>query len=303
MLFFAQTSMARRGVVLACACALVPACGDDEHEHDHDVDAAISVDAAIDAPAVQAVALRFAAEVEGTPFACGQSFTGIGSAASNYVATDFRFFVHDLRLTGTGGEVPVALDVNEWQTADGIALLDFENGGTACQTGTTATHTAVTGTVPPGTYTGISFKVGVPFARNHLDATTAQAPLNVPAMYWAWSSGYKFIKADGTVGGAGFNLHLGSTGCNATGSTPPSSPCTSPNVIDVTFTGYAPATSVIVADIGRVLADVDVSTNTAQTAPGCMSFPGDPECNTILPKLGLAYGGNPALAQSFFALE
>lgn len=305
MQFFASMPKARWALGLACTCALVPACGDNEHqhEHDHDVDAAVAVDAAIDAPAAQPVSLRFGAEVGGAPFACGQMFNGIGSAASAYVANDFRYYVHDLRLTGPSGEVPVTLDVNEWQTADGIALLDFENGGTGCQTGTTATHTAVTGTVPAGTYTGIAFKVGVPFAQNHLDATTAQAPLNIPAMYWAWSSGYKFIKADGTVGNAGFNLHLGSTGCSATGSTPPSTPCTSPNVIDVVFTGYAPATSVIVADVARVLTDVDVSTNTAQTAPGCMSFPGDPECNTILPKLGLAYGGNPALAQSFFALE
>ncbi len=286
--------------VLVAAPVALAACGDDHDDHDHDhVDAA----PAIDAPATQPVTLAFAAEVGGAAFACGQSYTGIGTTSATYVGTDFRFYVHDVRLTGPGGEVPVTLDVNEWQTAEGLALLDFEDAATGCQTGTAATHTALTGTVPSGTYTGIAFKVGVPFAQNHLDATTAQAPLNIPAMFWAWSSGYKFLKADGTVDGDGFNLHLGSTGCGTTGATPPSAPCANPNVIEVALTGYTPGTSTVVADVARVLAGVDVTVNTPQTAPGCMSFPGDPECETILPRLGLPYASNPALPQALFTVE
>lgn len=307
--------MPRNEVLLRSSWALglaltigVTGCGDDGdgHDHDHGVDAA-GVDAAppVDAPAAQAVTLAFAAEVGGAPFACGQTYAGVGATAATYVGADFRFYVHDVRLTGPGGEAAVTLDVDQWQTAEGIALLDFEDATTGCQVGTAATHTALTGTVPAGTYTGITFKVGVPFAHNHLDATTAQAPLNIPAMYWAWSSGYKFLKADGAVMGSptAFNLHLGSTGCGTTGATPPSAPCTNPNVVEVTLTGYAPATSTVVADVARLLGDVDITTNTASTAPGCMSFPGDPECNTVLPKLGLAYGGNPAGAQQLFAVE
>lgn len=283
-------------VLLSAAALVLAACGDnDEHTHDHP-----------DAPEVDAgptaVTIAFAAKVGGTPFACGQTYAGIGSGASPYVGTDFRFYVHDVRLVGPAGDVPVTLDANEFQ-ADGVALLDFETGGTGCQMGSPSTHTAVTGMVPAGTYTGITFKVGVPFAKNHLDVTTAAPPLNIPAMYWAWSSGYKFLKADGTVNAAGFNLHLGSTMCGATGTTSPTAPCANPNVMDIALTNYTPGTSVIVADVARVLTDVDVTTNTAMTAPGCMSFPNDPECNTILPKLGLAYGANPAGTQSLFALE
>lgn len=255
-----------------------------------------------DAPSTLAVTIDFAAKIGGEAFACGQTYDAIGSAGSAYVASDFRFYVHDVRLVGDGGTFAVELDEGPFQ-AGGVALLDFETGGAGCQMGSTSTHTAITGTVPAGTYTGIVFKVGVPFAQNHLDVAAANPPLDVPAMYWAWSSGYKFVKIDGAVGGAGFNLHVGSTGCGTTGTTPPGAPCASPNVAEIELAGFSPGTSVIVADIAPVLADVDVSVNTADTAPGCMSFPGDPECVTIFPKLGLPYGDTPAGAQRLFTVE
>ncbi len=247
--------------------------------------------------------IAFAARINGAAFACGQSYSGVGATAATYVASDFRFYLHDLRLTDGSREVPVTLTASAWQTADGIALLDFEDGGTGCQMGSAGTSTTVVGTVAAGSYTGIKFRLGVPFAHNHLDATTAVAPLNVPAMYWAWSSGYKFLKADGAVAGQGFNLHLGSTVCGATGQTPPTAPCANPNVAEIALTGFDPAADTIVADLGAVLAGADVAVNTAATAPGCMSFPGDPECTTILPRLGLPYGELAAGSQALFAVE
>jgi uncharacterized repeat protein (TIGR04052 family) len=296
---------------LACvACSIVvgAACGGGGGSGEP-VDApsgedAPAVDAAVDAPTVQRVTIPFAARVSGAAFACGQSYQNIGSTAATYVGIDFRFYVHDVRVSTAAGDVPVKLDVNSFQTADGLALLDFETGGVGCQMGTVATHPAITGTVPIGTtYTGVKLRIGVPFAKNHLDATLSVAPMNVPAMYWAWSSGYKFIKVDGTVGGQGFSLHLGSTGCGTTGTTPPSSSCTNPNVIDVALTGIVPGTSVIIADVGPVLAEVDIATNTMGTAPGCMADPGDPECNTVMPKLGLPFGAVPAGAQQLLKVE
>lgn len=281
---------------------IATACGDDGATPATDAPTP-TVDGAPDAPSTMAVAIPFAGRVAGQPFACGQSYAGIGTTAAAYVGIDFRFFVHDVKLVAGNGDVPLVLDVNEFQNADGIALLDFETGGAGCQMGTTGTHSMVTGTVPFGTeFSAVKFTVGVPFANNHLDATTAGPPLNVPAMYWAWSSGYKFLKIDGTVGGAGFNVHLGSTGCNGSGQTPPTAPCTNPNTFAVNV-GFVPGASTIVADIGPVLAGVDVTVNTPMTAPGCMSFPGDAECNTILPKLGLPYGTEPAGTQTLFFSE
>jgi uncharacterized repeat protein (TIGR04052 family) len=295
-------------VGIACSIMVWASCGDAPPGTPTDApdgmpDAA-APDTMPDTPTALAVTIPFAARVNGAAFACGQSYANVGSTAATYVGIDFRFYVHDVRVIGPSGDVPVTLDVNAFQTAGGIALLDFETGGTGCQMGTVATHPAITGTVPIGTtYTGVKLRIGVPFANNHLDATLAVAPMNVPAMYWAWSSGYKFIKADGTANGQGFSLHVGSTGCPSSGTTPPGSPCASPNVIDVELTGFVPGTGVVVADVGRVLAEVDITVNTMDTAPGCMSFPGDPECDTVLPRLGLPYGAIPAGPQQFLSVE
>ena len=182
--------MSKRTQVVLLSCSFVlAACGDNEDQHDHPD--ASAPDAEPDAGPM-AVTIAFAAEVGGTPFACGQTYAGLGTTAAAYVGTDFRFYVHDVRLMmhGDAGpvEVPVTLDANDFQ-ADGVALLDFETGGTGCQMGSTSTHTAITGTVPAGAYGGIAFKVGIPFAKNHLDVATAAPPLNIPAMYWAWKLG------------------------------------------------------------------------------------------------------------------
>lgn len=59
----------------------------------------------------------------------------------------------------------------------------------------------------------------------------------------------------------------------------------------------------IVADAGPVLANVDVTFNTTNTSQGCMSFPDDPECETVLPKLGLPYETFPAGTQQLLSLQ
>ena len=217
-----------------------------------------------------------------------------------YTASDFRFYVHDvaLRPAGGGDLVPLTLEENDSQFGP-LALLDFEDATEACEMGSSSTHTAVTGEAPAGDYTGVSFKVGVPFDMNHLDPVTDPAPLQQSGMSWAWQFGYKFIKADGAVGGEGFNLHLGSTGCpGEAAEQPPTGPCVNPNLMEVKLEMDL-ADGVIVADVGRVLRDADVAVNTPDTAPGCMSFPGDPECNTIFPKLGLPFdaidAGDPGI--------
>lgn len=285
------------------ALSPLAACGDDdEHVHDHP-DAA--VDAAIDAGPL-AVSIPFSAAIRGTPFTCGASIAGVGTMGSTYVASDFRFFVHDVALVPTGGgaPVPVTLTANAHQSADGLALLDFEDASGPCQMGSAATYTTLVGTVPPGSYSGLRFKLGVPFSKNHVDPAGAPAPLGEPGMLWAWQSGFKFLKTDGAVGGQGFNLHVGSTGCpGSTPTQPPTGPCTNPNVADISLPTFQLGTSTVVADTGPVLAGVDVSTNTAMTAPGCMSFPNDPECMTIFPRLGLPFGAVPAGNQALFTVR
>lgn len=277
--------------------------------------------AATPALAQQEVSIRFAAQVNGSAFACGQSFAGLGSTAATATPTDFRFYLHDVQLLrADGSAVPVTLAETPWQR-EGVALLDFENGqGPCAQGGNAPVNEALRGSVPPGSYSGIRFTLGVPERLNHQDATVAQSPFNLTAMFWNWQNGYKFLKVDlqvagdapapaaspahgGAAGRGGFSLHLGSTQCVASAPTEPGRDCRNPNRPVITLTGFDPLATTIIADIGPVLAGVDITRNTERTPPGCMSFPNDPECRTVLPALGLPYMDLPAGEQRLFRVQ
>lgn len=273
--------------------------------------------------AMQPVSLRFAANVNGQPFACGQTYTGIGRARSTITPSDFRFYVSEVALVDeTGRAVPVALAQDGIWQLDDIALLDFENGTGPCRNGTTGINTEVRGSVPAGRYVGLRFTLGLPFARNHGDATLAPSPLNLTAMFWSWQGGYKFVKFDNASSGkpsapaapgsghggaaaSGFSVHLGSTMCAAPSRTEaPKAECANPNPVAVAFDRFDVATQTIVADIGTLLAGANVDVNAANSAPGCMSFPGDADCPPVMSALGLAYGGAPApRPQRLFAVR
>jgi uncharacterized repeat protein (TIGR04052 family) len=260
--------------------------------------------------AVQAVTVRFAAQVNGQPFACGQSYAGVGSTRSTITPSDLRFFVSEVALVDEAGRaVPVALAQDGIWQFENIALLDFENGTGPCRNGTTGINTELRGTVPAGRYVGLRFTLGVPFARNHGDPTVASSPLNLTAMFWNWQGGYKFVKFDtassglqatlaaagsghGGTAASGFSVHLGSTVCAAASRTEaPKAECANPNRVAVAFERFDAAKQTVVADIGAVLAGADLGVNAPGTSPGCMSFPGDADCPPVMGALGLAYGG------------
>jgi uncharacterized repeat protein (TIGR04052 family) len=269
--------------------------------------------AASPAAAAQPVTLRFAAQVNGQPFACGQSYAGVGSTRSTITPSDYRFFVSEVALVDAAGRaVPVALAQDGVWQVDNIALLDFENGSGPCRNGTTGVNTEVRGSVPAGRYVGLRFTLGVPFARNHGDPTVAPSPLNLTAMFWNWQGGYKFVKFDAASSGlqaapaapgaghggaaaSGFSLHLGSTVCASPSRTEsPKAECAKPNRVAVAFERFDAAQHTVVADIGALLAGANVDINTPGTSPGCMSFPGDADCPAVMAALGLAYGGAAA---------
>lgn len=272
----------------------------------------------------QPVTLKFAAEFAGKPFACGARIEGIGLGKATVDPVDFRLYLSGIELLkADGAAVPVALEQDgKWQVKS-VALLDFENGTGGCVNGTPDMRAVVTGTVPKGVYTGLRFTIGVPFDLNHADPTLAPSPLNLTAMFWNWQGGYKFVKVDLATGPAmpagghdqpapgavpaakapvkasGFSIHLGSTLCQSPSKTSAPTACANANRVTVSLPNADPARSTVVFDPAPVLAAVDVSTNTPETSPGCMSFPNDPECLTVMPKLGLAYADRPAEAQVF----
>jgi uncharacterized repeat protein (TIGR04052 family) len=240
-------------------------------------------------------------------FACGRQYTGLGTASASYEPKDFRLYVHNVRLLSHGAEVPVTLiDDGAWQK-EGLALLDFEDKTGLCSNGTEATNDRLVGTAPAGHYDGLRFTVGVPFEKNHQDASTAGAPLNVSTLFWGWTGGYKFIRLDGRTSGLpnGHNLHLGSTRCETSGPNQVTS-CQNANRAEVEIGGFDPTQGQrVVLDVAALFSGSNLDANQAQSGPGCMSEPGDTDCAPIFQRLGLGFGGtqaNPA-SQLFFRKE
>ncbi len=270
--------------------------------------------------------LSFEARVGSEKFSCSRPATTMGTTSVTVEPLDFRVYVHDVRVVREdGSEAPFTLvQDGKWQY-QGVALLDFEDKSGTCSNGTTETNTVLRGMVPDGVYTGVKFRIGVPFSLNHADVATAPSPLNLSGLFWSWNGGYKFARIDGRVapldagGGMGtmddagdggmtmpsdtFFLHLGSTECTDDGDGGVAS-CGRPNVGEVALTDFDPFQRVIVADYKALVADTDLETN-AGGAPGCMSEADDPECASILPHLGVnASTGQPdASGQALFRVE
>lgn len=256
------------------------------------------------------VTINFQAMVNGAAFACGTQYSGIGTARSTIELTDYRFYVHDFRLvTASGRETEVKLDQDSWQR-DNLALLDFENAQGLCSSGTPAMNTSVRGEVPAGDYVGLRFRLGVPFELNHQDATAAPAPLDLTRLFWNWNAGYKFVRMDlrrpdaAEGEAAGWNVHLGSTGCSPTGDrTAPATSCVNGHRPEIEFASFDHETDAVVADYGRLLEGSNLTVNTPGTASGCQAFPGDADCAAVMNRFGLDYEGSVSSGQTFFSVN
>jgi len=250
------------------------------------------------------VAIRFQAMVGSEKFACGRTYSGIGTTASTLSPRDFRFYVHNVALIDDAGKaVPVQLDQDgKWQLDD-VTLLDFEDASGGCVNGTPEVNDRIAGTVPEGHYTGLRFTLGVPFNKNHTDLTAQPPPLNLTALSWVWNAGRKFARVDFSTTGLprGFAIHIGSTGCmpNAIKTAPPAQ-CSAENRAGIELPGFDPQTDVVIADLAALLKDSNIDTNQEGTSAGCMSSPDDGDCAPLFANLGLPFAGRPAGKQSFF---
>lgn len=153
--------------------------------------------------------INFDAVLDGTAVDCGKE---IETANGQLIQiNDFRFFVHDIVITGADGKAfPFILSEEKLQT-QGVALLDFEDG---CHNGSLGTNKALNGiTKAQKPWKKIAFKIGVPFALNHENPLKAEGPLTTTSMHWSWQGGYKFMRIDGKLDNESFRFHLGSTGC------------------------------------------------------------------------------------------
>jgi len=241
-----------------------------------------------------AITLPFNALVNGEAANCSGEYM-VGSGDRLVSLGDARILISGIQVQDAEGTwFDVELSVNDWQDGD-VALLDFEDGTNACaDSGTAETNSVITGTVPEGDYSALRFDVGVPFEKNHNDSATAPAPLNAPGMFWTWQGGYKFVRVDWVVDGdvpSRWNVHVGSTGCVSDGSTVgPEEACSNPNLSTVTLVGVDPFSDTVDIELSELVASVDVAANTAETPPGCMSSPMEPDdCAPAYGSLGLSF--------------
>lgn len=274
-----------RAPALTLVCLLLAACDDRE----------------------PAVTIRFAPVFGDQPFSCGAKVTGLGLGASEVEVRDFRMYVSEVALIAAdGSRVPLALtDDDRWQR-EGVALLDFEDDTGTCNTGSPGTNFELRGTAPAGDYTGLAFTVGLPEDDNHLDAATAPAPFNAQGMWWSWSGGYKYMRIDlHPATQEDYFFHLGATAC--AGSVADGFQCQYGNRAEIVLDGFDPDASEVVLDAAAIFAGVDVDKKPdgmTDTLPGCMAFPGDPECTPMLAPLGLTYlSDEPSVAQQVFSVR
>ena len=250
------------------------------------------------------ITLNFQGQVGNQAFACGTIYNGIGTGSSQFIPSDFRFYVSNIKLiTAAGDTVPLTLDQDGIWQYQNVALIDFENGTGPCDIdGNTATNTTVSGSAPAGVYTGIQFDLGLPFDIDHGNVATAPSPLNFTTLWWSWQQGYRFVKVD--TGDDKFRIHIGSTGCDGPAANQPPMTCTHPNLATVTLNGFNPEHSVIIADLAALMSDSNLDMNQANTTPGCQSDPDDQDCAPLFQNLGLTFpGGAPTTTQKFFRLS
>jgi len=125
-----------------------------------------------------------------------------------------------------------------------LALVDLRNQET----------TAVSGQVDDGRYTGVRFTLGVPFDLNHGNPLTAKPPLDRADLFWAWQSGYKFLRVDARHEGKEWSFHLGSTGCSsASALRPPVRPCAQPNRVRVELRNFDALKQAIVVNLSELV--------------------------------------------------
>lgn len=265
-----------------------------------------------------ATTVRFVLKSGSQAVTCNSQLTGIGTSQTNATLAEGMVYVHDVALINSRGqEVPLQLDQgNKWQFLN-LALLDFaggsckdksrDDGDTPVGKPLPGSNSEVAGSAPADTYTGLSFKVGVPVsaknakgqdvALNHQPAHSPPHPiLGVYWLMWEWQSGHRFMRIDlAPAGGVKradnsiadrWAFHLGSTDCQADDAIVGGYRCGKPNRFKVKFDRFDPKTDRVALDIQSLFAGNDISRD-ASADVGCRSNATDTECQPIFDRLGL----------------
>lgn len=131
------------------------------------------------------------------------------ASGESFTPTTFNYFVSNIKLTrADGGTYVVPQDSSYFLVRESLP----------------ASQTITLGSVPTGSYTSVSFVLGVDSLRSTMDIGRRTGVLD-PAgdhtsangMYWSWNSGYIFLKLEGTspsaptdaTGKNTFRYHIG----------------------------------------------------------------------------------------------
>ena len=214
--------------------------------------------------------------------------------------TDLRFYISDPQLNDSAGrwhDVRFATEMS-WQN-DAVALIDLENGDSACVNGTPDVFTDMVGVARSGEYRGLRFTVGVPFSLNHANPLTAGPPLDDPDMHWHWRSGYKFLRASIRTENDGFWIHLGSTGCE--GTVGHVTGCRFPNRIQIELPEFTPGESTVAIDLAALVDGINL--DDAEPSD-CSSGPAETSCAAPFGALGINHStGKQEGTQSVFSVQ
>jgi len=234
----------------------------------------------------------------GTPFVLGNDNTEVS-------LKDFRYYISQVKFIKTdGSKVPLRLEQDgKWQGGD-VALLDYANADGLCGTSSSPdaeTRKVVRGLIRKDQYVGLEFMLGLDDQTNHLDATTARPPLNIPGLWWSWKGGYKEIRLELAMASLGkdYLFHHGATSC--TGNSPQSFQCTHENNSTVSLTGD-PLNSKVVFDLDSLFNGEALQSELSQnktnrsldrvatpSSYGCMGFVNDGDCEQLFVNLNLVF--------------
>jgi uncharacterized repeat protein (TIGR04052 family) len=214
--------------------------------------------------------------------------------------TDLRFFVSEVSFIDSNGrQHGLAMPADDRWQQEKVALIDLENGASACLNGSNEMNISLSGTVEMTDIVGLRFTVGVPFDLNHANPLTALAPLDDPAMHWHWRSGYKFLRAGVATAKDSFWIHLGSTGCE--GTVQNISACRSPNRVLVEFSDFSPSVDQIEVDLSELFRAIDLNDGVRSD---CSSGPAESSCTEPFTALGLVFNnGTDGSPQSVFRVR
>lgn len=251
----------------------------------------------VDLTGLSDVDIRFELHAGGANFDCGSKPVKVGTPSTEVTLGDARLYVSNVRLTTEAGDAQtVVLKPDNAYQQSKVALLDFEDATGGCSPGTPGTHTVLHGAVKPGTYQGLAFVVGVPESVNHGDPALAWPPLDVEAMHWDWTEGYRFLRLEVvTSDDVAIGLHVGSADCDL--DKHGDVQCSQENRAAVEFASFDPSSEAVVLDLDALAAGWDLT----QDAPDCIAGAEPQACGPMFKSLGLdASGAASAKQQTAF---